>query len=204
MKSVEPLQPGRYYHIFNRGNNREDLFREERNYAYFLQLYAKYIHPIADTCAYCLMRNHFHVLLKIREVERKTSQVSQTCEVLDTPRVSQHFSNFFNAYSKAINKAYARTGSLFEERFGRIEVTSERYFAQLVFYIHFNPQKHGFVDDFREWPWSSYHSLYAIGETKLDRDKVLNWFGGSAQYKALHQGLVEEKTISALIAEDFE
>jgi len=47
-----------------------------------------------------------------------------------TPRqISQHFSNFFNAYTKSINKAYGRTGSLFEERFGRIEVTTDAYFT---------------------------------------------------------------------------
>jgi hypothetical protein len=45
MKNITTLHPGRYYHIFNRGNNREDLFREERNYRYFLKLYAKHVHP---------------------------------------------------------------------------------------------------------------------------------------------------------------
>lgn len=52
MSSPEALIPGQYYHIYNRGNNREILFRETKNYAYFLNLYAKYIHPIADTYAY--------------------------------------------------------------------------------------------------------------------------------------------------------
>ena len=204
MKTTAPLQPGHYYHIYNRGNNREDLFREERNYRYFLQLYARHVHPIADTFAYCLMRNHFHLLVRIKE----TSQVSETCEVLATrevltPReVSQHFSNLFNAYTKAINKAYGRTGSLFEERFGRIEVTSDRYFLQLIFYIHFNPQKHGFVDDFREWPWSSYHTLQAAGDTKLNRAEVLNWFGDAGKYEVFHRGLVDEKVVAALIDED--
>ena len=63
MKTFAPLQPGHYYHIYNLGNNREDLFRETRNYAYFLKLYAHHIHPIADTFAYCLLRNHFHLLV---------------------------------------------------------------------------------------------------------------------------------------------
>ena len=58
-KSI-PLQLGKYYHIYNRGNNREDLFIDERNYHYFMRLYTKYIQPIADTYAYCLLCNHFH------------------------------------------------------------------------------------------------------------------------------------------------
>ncbi len=204
MKTTVPLQPGHYYHIYNRGNNREDLFREDRNYRYFLRLYACHVHSIADTFAYCLMRNHFHLLVRIKE----TSQVSKTCEVLAscevlTPRaVSQPFSNLFNAYTKAINKAYGRTGSLFEERFGRIEVKSDRYFLQLIFYIHFNPQKHEFMNDFSEWPWSSYHALKAAGNTMLNRAEVLNWFGGAARFEIFHRGLVEEKTVAALIDED--
>src|SRR5713101_3495855 len=107
MNPLIPLQPGFYYHIYNRGNNREDLFREERNYRYFLRLYAKYTQPIADTFAYCLMRNHFHLLVRIKE----------TSPLLESREVSQHFSNLFNAYAKAVNNAYGRTGSLFEERF---------------------------------------------------------------------------------------
>jgi putative transposase len=205
MKTTAPLQPGHYYHIYNRGNNREDLFREERNYRYFLQLYTRHVLPIAITFAYCLLRNHFYFLVRIRET-MQTSQVSKTCEVLPLiPRqISQHFSDFFNAYTKSIHKAYGRTGSLFEERFGRIEVTTDGYFTSLVFYIHFNPQKHGFVDDFRDWPWSSYLTLRAAGNTELDRAAVLNWFGDKTQFDEFHWGGVDEKTVAALIDEDLE
>jgi len=194
MKTQALLQPGCYYHIYNRGNNREDLFRAERNYRYFLQLYSRYVHPIADTFAYCLLRNHFHLLLRIKQ----TSQVSDGSKF----KPSQYFSNLFNAYTKAINKAYGRTGSLFEERFGRIEVTSDAYASQLIFYIHFNPQKHGFVDDFREWPWSSYGALRASATTKLNRAEVLSWFGGENRFEEFHRGLVDERAVAALIDED--
>ncbi len=65
----QPLIPGSYYHIYNRGNNGENIFHEERNYRYFLQLYLKYIFPVADTYAYCLLLNHFHLLVRIREAQ---------------------------------------------------------------------------------------------------------------------------------------
>ena len=67
----------------------------------------------------------------------------QTCEVSETSQVlepTQQVSNFLNSYAKSINRAYQRTGSLFQGRFGRIEVTSDQYFVRLVHYIHFNPQ----------------------------------------------------------------
>jgi putative transposase len=203
MKSLTPLISGHFYHIYNRGNNREDLFREERNYRYFLRLYAYHVHPIADTFAYCLLKNHFHFLVRIRDNE--TSRVLNTHEDgINTSdlKPSKSFSNLFNAYTKAVNKAYGRTGSLFEERFGRIEVAKEVYFANLIFYIHFNPQKHGFVDDFREWPWSSYHALTGIDATKINRTDVLDWFGGKEQFDEFHQGMVDEKIVAGLIKDD--
>ena len=68
MANPAPLQHGRYYHIYNRGVNRENLFVEERNYRYFLQLYARHVEPIAYTYAYCLLRNHFHFLVQIKDL----------------------------------------------------------------------------------------------------------------------------------------
>jgi putative transposase len=64
-----PLEHGKYYHIYNRGNNREYLFCTYENYNNFLRLYEKYIYPIADTYAWVLMKNHFHLLVRIREEE---------------------------------------------------------------------------------------------------------------------------------------
>jgi hypothetical protein len=69
MSSPEPLQHDHFYHIYNQGINGEPLFREERNYQYFLKLWARYIEPIAETYAYCLLSNHFHFLIRIKEDE---------------------------------------------------------------------------------------------------------------------------------------
>ena len=207
--TTAPLVPGMYYHIYNRGNNRENLFLEKRNYPYFLSLYAKHIEPIADTYAYCLLRNHLHVSLRIKTEEEylQTSRVLETREVSLKPKKfnpSQAFSNLFNAYAKAINKGYGRTGSLFEERFGRIPVTSDAYFTTLIFYIHYNPQKHGFVGDFRDWEWSSYHALIGTGQTKLKRVEVLNMFDGLKGFEEFHQGMMDEKKLTVFIDEEFE
>ncbi len=115
-KSV-PLQYGKYYHIFNRGNNRENIFVEERNYRYFLKLYAKHITPVADTFAYCLLRNHFHFLVRIKIPEEQG--LTALGDLSGLPRQpSQHFSNLFNAYAKAFNKAYHPIFRLFREHYG--------------------------------------------------------------------------------------
>jgi putative transposase len=193
MQKVVKLEPGKFYHIYNRGNNKENIFLEEKNYYYFLELYGKYIGPIADTYAYCLMPNHFHLLIGIKD-EQNTSQVLETCEVSGSKELqpSQQFSNLFNAYTKAINNTYQRTGSLFQERFGRIEINNEYYFSQLVQYIHLNPQKHGFVEDFRDYKFSSYHSHLSGKRTNLKREEVLKWFGDKAAYQSFHAGSFKE------------
>ena len=69
MENKEPINFGNYYHIYNRGNNKADIFFENENYYYFLRLYAKYIEPIAQTFAWCLLKNHFHFLIRIKEKE---------------------------------------------------------------------------------------------------------------------------------------
>lgn len=66
MASPSPLLDDTYYHIYSRGNNGENIFFQERNYEHFINLYFKYIAPIAETSAYCLLRNHFHGSLKTR------------------------------------------------------------------------------------------------------------------------------------------
>ena len=209
MPSPPPLLYDTYYHIYNRGTNRENIFREERNYEYFLKLYSAHIEPVADTFAYCLLRNHFHVLVRVKTEEEiqnetlklKTLKVSKTFRV-SSPSPSQKFSNFFNAYAKAINQAYGRTGSLFQHPFGRVRVTSDRQFWNVVAYIHQNPRKHKFVDDFREWKWSSYSSLLSDRPTHLKRAAVLDWFGGPQRYVALHAQWVTEAESRWFVEED--
>jgi putative transposase len=198
-----PLVCGGYYHIYNRGNNRENIFIEERNYAYFLDLYTKYITPIAETYAYCLLRNHFHLLVRILTKEELVAHANP--KGLGDPAgldASQQFGKLFDAYAKAVNKAYNRTGSLFQHPFGRIRVTSDEYFAQLIRYIHFNPQKHGFVEDFREYPYSSYKALLSSKPTRLARDQVLEWFSGQPAFIAAHTLSTDERQIAEWVAED--
>jgi putative transposase len=199
MQKLAALEFGKYYHIYNRGINREKIFFEPRNYRYFMDLYAKYIAPVADTLAYSLLGNHFHLLVRIKTAEEQTFQVLETRKLLNP---TQQFSNLFNAYAKAINKAYHRTGGLFQERFGRIEVTSDEYFATLVVYIHRNSQKHGIIEDFREYPYSSYAAMLVDKPTQLKRSEVLEWFGGIAAFTASHQNETDEKCVGSLVEED--
>jgi putative transposase len=175
MQTMIPLSPGGYFHIYDRGVNRKNIFYEARNYAYFLSLYIKYIVPVVETYAYCLLPNHFHLLARIRSTAG-----------LQAAQVSKAYNNLLSTYAKAINKRYDRTGPLFQHHFGRIPITSNRYFASLIRYIHRNPQKHGLVEDFRDWPYSSYHVLLSSEPTLLARAKVFKWLNGRHGYTTFH------------------
>jgi putative transposase len=172
------LKPECFYHIYNRGINGCNIFIEDKNYDYFLLKYAIYVYPFVETHAYCLLKNHFHFLIKVRSESEIRSFLNGKNEAKTIEWIiSNAFSSLFKSYSQAINKVYNRSGGLFEEPFHRIEIDNNKYLSKLIWYIHYNPQKHGFVSDFRDYPFSSYHSFLSNKMTKLEKDKVIFNFG---------------------------
>jgi len=184
---IPPITYGTFYHIYNRGNNRENIFFQERNFAYFLELWWKHVSPIAETWAYCLLRNHFHAVVWIKEQSNLSGLQNLTGLSPKLKEPSQYFSNFFNAYARGVNIATQRTGTLFERSFKRIPVDNEAYLLRLIVYVHQNPQKHKFEDDFRNWNYSSYHELTANVPTRLQRDRLLQLFGSREDFVRIHQ-----------------
>ncbi|KFF06953.1 hypothetical protein B0A68_00075 [Flavobacterium reichenbachii] len=172
------FEEGQYYHIYNRGNNKENIFIEEKNYNYFLQKLKQYILPIADIYAYCLLKNHFHIVLRIKG---KNEMPEKFKEKIHLP-----FSNLFNSYSKSINKAYNRTGSLFQEHLQRNRIENEEYLKQLILYVHLNPVKHKYEKQFESYLHSSYRSYILDKSTSIDRDFILNLFENVENFKFCH------------------
>ena len=208
MTSPAPLSFDTYYHIYNRGNNGENIFIQERNYDHFLNLLFKYIEPITQIFAYCLLRNHFHLLVRIKSEQEIIESLKASGKPLGSElkinTVSNRFSDLFNAYAKAIKKIYTRTGSLFEHPFGRVPITTDSQFWSVIAYIHQNPQKHKFVNDFRDWKWSSYGIIPGEKPTRLQRDIVLDWFGGKLGYWDLHQEWVSAAHSRWFAKDDFD
>ena len=198
MQYFEPLIYGNFYHIYNHAVGGRDLFRETDNYHYFLSLYDKHIEPIADTYAWVLMKNHFHLLVRIKEedelsklrtTDRVQNPVSGKDYKIGTP--SQQFSRLFNAYSQAFNKYYNTRGTLFERPFKRKWIDNENYLKQVILYIHNNPVHHGFCEHPMEYPWSSYLTCVSIKPTKLKRENVVGWFDNEANFKTMHNQKLE-------------
>jgi putative transposase len=176
---IEPLKHGSYYHIYNRGINSDILFKEKTNYEHFLKLFDLHILPIAETYAWCLMKNHFHFLVRIKEVE----EITTAKKILP----SQSFSNLCNAYTKAFNKRYNRHGSLFERAFKRKEINSDNYLQNVIVYIHNNPVQHKICEHPLEYPWSSYITCLSNQPTKLQRKEVIEFFDDIDNFKYAHQ-----------------
>lgn len=196
------MQANTYYHVYNRANGSENLFREPKNYRYFLKQWVKYIDPVADSLAYCLMPNHFHFLVKVKtEAElkaflsikdkRKSTTLSKGLKPLERV-VSLQFSHLFNSYSQAYNKMYNRKGSLFIPNFKKKEITSDNYLATVVLYIHQNPVQHGFTKNIESWPYNSYKLLLTEQKTFLKRRLLYDWFGGKEKYILFHQQSILE------------
>ncbi len=198
MSKTIPLEFGKYYHIYNRGNNSESVFNSDNEFKRFLKLYEKFITPIANTYAWALMSNHFHFFIRIKTEEEigflaplykadekgKWKIISKE-EVIKLglpknkirkPNPSRQFSHLFNAYAKYYNEAHKRTGSLFEKSFERILVDSERYKKHMVYYIHHNPIHHGVVQDYTDYKWTSYNDFKNNKDSFVLKDEVLEWF----------------------------
>jgi putative transposase len=202
------LIPDKFYHIYNHGNGKDNLFYNEENYIYFLKKYKEYISPVADTYAYCLMPNHFHFLIQIKSAEaifkflkqnNKLPEQNMTLEEFEllfannpdinlfSLHVSKQFSNLFNGYSQAINKQEGRKGSMFIRSFKRKEIASSDYLRSLILYIHLNPVNHQFVKTLLEWKYISYHSIISNMETNLKRNEVIELFNDLDNFKYSHR-----------------
>lgn len=195
------LEPGNYYHIYNRGNNGQNIFFENSNYEFFLHRLDQYMTPFCDVIAWVLLRNHFHLLIYVKEeIEVEKLQYSAT----ENPKkieVHLQFGHFFNSYAKAINKRYRRTGSLFEKNFERILVDHPQYFKNLIHYIHYNPVQHGFTEFIWDYPWSSYGSVISHQPTKIKREFILQLFENREEFKLFHSEKQDYKEIYKFVIE---
>ena len=143
------------------------------------------------------MPNHLHLAVKIRTEAEILENIrilreEQDLQVLKSPGdisgiISQQFSNLFNAYTKAYNKMYNRKGSLFAPNFKRKEVRNDRYFTELIVYIHNNPVRHRFVIDPLAWSHSSLNAYIFDKPSKLNRQYLMDWVGDKHQLLMLHK-----------------
>ena len=178
-RKIPTYVSGQFYHLYNRGASRALIFREEDNYVFVLRKIKHYVRELALTpIAYCLMPNHYHLVVR---------QDGQERAGLLPQRV-------FNSYTKAYNKKYDHSGTLFQGPYRAIRLDSEPHLLHLCRYIHANPVKDGLASTPDDWPWSNYREW--IGErpgTLLDRAFVREHFPSPADYREFVLDYVRER-----------
>ena len=188
--------PDTFYHIFNRGNNRQKIFFNDANYQFFIQKLRNYISPQCSILAYCLMPNHFHVLLYTRDNELQMIP-SGRMQVLE-----RKIGTLQSSYTRAINKQEVKTGSLFQSAAKTLELDSNHAFA-CFHYIHQKPVKAKLVQSMDEWSYSSYRDyLYPDRKSLCDRSKSYEFLevpGNPERFvKQSLDVIIDEKTLKQL------
>ncbi len=182
---------GNYYHIFNRGNGKNDIFLDDQDYKIFMQRLLENLFPDSETSkvpspldlkykrkklppetfsliCYCLMPNHFHLLIR----QNGNVKVNQLVQKLCT------------GYAKYFQKKYDHTGHLFQGAFKSIHVDNESYLTWLSAYIHQNPVSAYLVKDPKDYPFSSYLDYIGLRDDRLcEKSPILDKFKTKEDYK---------------------
>ncbi len=193
------IEKGNIYHIYNQGNNRQKIFFDRENYFFFLKKTKKYILPYADVLAWCLMPNHFHLMVLVNHEKLLIESVSEGFAQSETlagssklRTINSSIGIMLRSYTNAINKQRGRTGSLFRKETKAECVNcfngstpnfinandiniqfSEDQYPQICFnYVHDNPVKAKLVENAEDWEFSSAMDYAGFREGKLINKKV--------------------------------
>lgn len=191
-KYHQDLIPDKIYHIYSRAIGNEKLFLNDENYRFFLQKFKKHILPIADIYTWILLPNHFHFMIRIKDIESINLHFSNLKKRLELEPdnvpdfLMQCFSNLLNSYTKSFNKVNNRKGGLFIDYLRRISIETDAQFGATAFYIHKNAVHHGYCKNIKDWKWSSYNS-FINKEPREDLSiELLEWFGGIRGFVEYH------------------
>ncbi len=175
------------YHIYNRSVEGRDLFRDEADYQFFLHNVKRYLSPYTDLYAYCLMPNHFHLLLQILPINRniilkENTNASSRVNIEDAisynafleDQMRRLFSSFVLKYKQGEGNF---KGALFQKRFKRVQVLADSTFLHKLAYVHHNPIHHGYTLMYETWKYSSYNAYCSEKETALAKSKIFQLLG---------------------------
>jgi len=203
LNSIKTYGSDQYYHIYNRGVNRQDIFLEPEDRFYFLSLFKRHLSPDTEVdthnrpfaqfndevelVAYCLMPNHFHLLCYLKEPDG----------------IIHLMRSVMTAYTMYFNKKYSRTGGLYEGVFLASRITNDGYLWHVSRYIHLNPLD--INQDFRQYPYSSIdyfvgrkHAVWLhpekLVQTEHDKEQYLEFV---SDYETMHEDMKLLKNILA-------
>jgi REP element-mobilizing transposase RayT len=160
--------PGALYHVTSRGNARAPIFVEDRDRRLLLRILGEVIERYRWQChAYCLMTNHYHLLVETAEAN-----------------LSRGMRQLNGLYTQRFNRAHERVGHLLQGRFGAVLVEREAHLLELARYVVLNPVRAGLVESAEAYPWSSLRATLGLAEAPgwLAIGPVQTRFGSRARY----------------------
>lgn len=180
-----------FYHVYNRCVKSQSLFYTDENYKYFLKLFDRHLSGVLKVYSWCLIPNHFHFLVS-NKLHTECSFLERELQLLQNKPnsypsiVSSRWKNFFISYSLALRRQENIRTNIFAQKFKHIEVTTDAQFKNTIQYIHHNPAHHHIMKDFQNYRWSSYSRILNDHQSKLEKNYVLDLFGGKEQYIQSH------------------
>ena len=187
-----------YYHIFNRGVEKRKIFLEDKDFLFFqtylfiylqplkkvlekhpdlpLRLHSKNLSKEVSLIAYCMMPNHFHLLLK-----QKTKN-----------GISKLMKQISNAYTLYFNQKHKRVGGLMQGRFKAVPILKDNQLIHVARYIHLNPIASNLTQDLNSYKWSSYPD-YLGKDTYLSssKDEILSHFKSVGNFEKFHKDQID-------------
>jgi putative transposase len=160
---------GGIYHVFARGSNREPIFAFDSDRVEFLMCLERVVLRRNLRClAYCLMKNHYHLVL-----ETGDGELSRAMQALN------------GRYALRFNRRYGREAHLFKNRFGAVPQKTTPQLLWTLRYVVSNPVENGLCSRAAEWPWSSFRACAGLERAPrfLDVDRLL-WFFGDMPRRA--------------------
>lgn len=186
---IIPFINGHFYHIYNRGSEKRPIFENQRDYQRFLKTLKYYqvagpkprfskfpsltvtalddSQKLVEIIAFCLMPNHFHLLLR----------------QLQDNGITEFLSKLSNSYTKYYNIKYNRVGPLFQGEFKAVIMESDEQLIHVSRYIHLNPISSAIIKSLDKYQWSSYSEYIGIQRTELcAKEEILGHFKNPQDY----------------------
>lgn len=207
VKYKSPFIPEKFFHVVCKSIDGVLLFRQPIDHDVFLQRFHKFTSMVLDVSSYSLLTNHTHYIVRIKSLRAVLNNITRLnektvamCsllldidnEILFDAVIERQMNSFLVSFANYTNNKYKRKGGLFQSPFRRLEIANDEHLQQAIIYTHANAQKHGLTRDFKKHKYNSYSEIISNDPTFIDKDSVLNFFGGRENFIKIHEAQVEQ------------